>query len=272
MKIREIKAKSIIVKSGLPDTEFVINPYIGCMHGCVYCYARFMKTYTGHKENWGHFVDVKINAPDLIPEKADKYKGKSILMSSVTDPYHPIEIRYKLTRKILEKLIPLQPDLDILTKSDLVIRDIDLLKQFKKCLVAVSLSFLDERFRKQLKPLTVSSERRILVLEKLHKAGIETALFISPIFPAITDWQKIIKRTKNFTNEYWFENLNPYFSVQDNIIRFLKKNNPELVDKYKEIWLGKGNYWDKEEKKIEEFCKKNKIVCRIYFHHKRKNP
>lgn len=268
MKIKETKAKSIIVKSKLPDTDFVINPYIGCMHGCIYCYARFMKTYTGHEESWGHFVDVKINATDLIPEKTDKYKGKSILISSVTDPYHPVDIKYKLTRKILEKLIPLQPDLNILTKSDLVLRDIDLLKQFKKCLIAISLSFLNEKNRKQLEPLATISERRINALKKLHKTGIETAVFISPIFPEITDWQEIIKKTKKFTNEYWFENLNPYFSIQDNIIKFLKKNYPKLVIKYKKIWAKKHDYWDKEEKNIRKFCRNNKLVCKIYFHHK----
>lgn len=268
MKIKEIKAKSIIVKSKLPGIDFVINPYIGCMHGCIYCYARFMKTYTGHEESWGHFVDVKINAPDLIPQNTDKYKNKSILISSVTDPYHPVEIRYRLTRKILEKLIPLQPNLNILTKSDLVLRDIDLIKQFKNRLVAISLSFLDKRLTKQLEPLAVLAEKRIKVLEKFYKMRIKNALFISPIFPEVTDWQKIITKTKKFTNEYWFENLNPYFSVQDNIINFLKKNYPELISKYKKIWTEKNNYWDKEQKNIRRFCKNNKLICKIYFHHK----
>lgn len=266
MKIREIKAKSIFSKTGL-GSDFVINPYVGCMHGCIYCYARFMKRFTNHPEPWGHFVDIKINAPDLIPENTDKYKGKSILMSSVTDPYHPVEIRYKLTRKILEKLIPLEPELNILTKSDLVLRDIDLLKQFKKCLVTVSLSFLDENLQKQLEPLVSSPERRIKAVKQIFKSGIKTAIFISPIFPEITDWQRIINRTKDFVSEYWFENLNPYFSVQPNIINFLKRNKPELINKYQEIWLGKDNYWGIEEKKIKDFCRENKIKCEIYFHH-----
>jgi len=270
MKIKEIKAKSIIAKSGLPDTDFVINPYIGCMHGCVYCYARFMKRFTGHKESWGHFVDVKINAADLIPDKTDKYENKLVLMSSVTDPYHPIDIKYKLTRKILKKLIPLQPDLNILTKSDLVLRDIDLLKQFKKCLVTISLSFLNEKNRKQLEYLAAPAEKRINALKQIHKAGIKTAIFISPIFSEITNWQEIIKKTKDFTSEYWFENLNPYFSIQDNIIKFLKMNYPELINKYKQIWSGKSNYWYEKEEEIREFCKKNKFICKIYFHHKKK--
>lgn len=266
MKIKEIKAKSVLVKTGL-GTDFVINPYVGCMHKCIYCYARFMKRFTNHSEPWGDFVDVKINAPNLIPEKTDKYKGKSILMSSVTDPYHPIEIKYKLTRKILKKLIPLRPHLEILTKSDLVLRDVDLLKQFKNCQVVFSLSSLDEKYRKQLEPLAVSSERRIKALKHLFKTGIKTAVFISPIFPEITDWKEIIKKTKDFNKEYWFENLNPYFAIRENITKFLKNNKPELVKRYNEIWAGKSDYWNKEEKNIRQFCRENRIICKIYFHH-----
>jgi DNA repair photolyase len=88
MKIKEVKAKSIITKSGLPDSDFVINPYTGCMHGCIYCYATFMKRFTDHnEEEWGSFVDIKKNAADLIPENTEKYKDKTIFLSSVTDPY-----------------------------------------------------------------------------------------------------------------------------------------------------------------------------------------
>ena len=145
MKIKEIQASSIITKSNLPDADYVINPYVGCMHSCIYCYARFMKRFTGHTEEWGKFVDVKVNAPDLIPAKTSKYRGKSIFLASVTDAYLPLERKYQLTRKILEKLIPLQPNLGVQTKSDLDVRDIDLLKQFKNCEVGFMITTLEER-------------------------------------------------------------------------------------------------------------------------------
>ena len=268
MKIKEIKVKSIIVKSSLPEGDFVINPYIGCQHGCIYCYARFMKRFTGHIEPWGEFVDIKINAPDLIPKDTNKYKDKSITIGSVTDPYQPIERKYRLTRKILERLIPLQPHLGLMTKSDLVVRDIDLFKQFKDCIVALSLSILDDKIRKELEPLSSSPNKRINALKEVHKNKIPTALFISPIFPEITDWKKLINKTKSFVDEYWFENLNLYPSIKREIYRFLKKNKPELIEKYKDIYSKNSNYWDIEERNIKEFCKKNKINCRIYFHHK----
>jgi len=266
MKIKEIKAKSILVKTGL-GADFVINPYIGCGHGCKYCYARFMKRFTNNQEEWGEFIDVKINAPELIPKNKEKYNNKSILMSSTTDPYQPIERKYKITRKILEKLISIQPNLEILTKSDLILRDLNLLKQFKNCTVTFSFSILDENVRKQLELRSVSMDRRIKALKKIHETKIRTVVFISPIFPGFTDWKEIINKTKNFVNEFWFENLNLYPSIRSNIYEFLRKNKPKLVEKYKEIYSGNSSYWDKEEKKIRDYCKKNKIKCKIYFHH-----
>ena len=267
MKIEEIKAKSIIVKTNLPEGDYVINPYTGCAHGCKYCYARFMKRFTGHLEPWGEFVDVKINAPDLVPTETTKYKNKWITIGSVTDPYQPVERKYKLTRKILEKLIPLQPNLDIMTRSDLVLRDIDLLKQFKPCIVALSLSTLDDTTRKELEPRAPSVNKRIDTLKKLHEAGIQTVLFVSPIFTEITNWQEIINRTKNFVDEYWFENLNLYPSIRGNVYDFLRKHRPNLVEKYKEIYSKDSGYWREEEKKIKDFCRKEKVACKIYFYH-----
>ncbi len=266
MKVREIKAKSILAKTGL-GADFVINPYVGCAHACIYCYARFMKKFTGHKEPWGSFVDVKINAPDLIPSDTDKLKNKSILLGSVTDPYNSLEKEYKITRKILEKLIPLQPKIEIITKSDLILRDLDLLKQFKNPTIVVSLSFLDEKIRKQLEPLASPAEERIEMIKQLYKAKIKTVVFISPIFPEITDWQKIINKTKDFADEYWFENLNMYFTIRNNIFNFLKRNYPDLVKKYQDIYSRRSYYWHNKEKEIKEFCSQNKINCKIYFHH-----
>jgi len=266
-KIKEIKAKSIITKSGLPGVGFVINPYVGCIHGCKYCYARFMKKFTNHIEPWGSFVDVKINAPELITKDKNKTKNKLILMSSVTDPYQPIESKYLLTRRILKQLILLQPHLNIITKSNLVLRDIDLFKKFKHCTIAISLSFIEEKIRKQLEPLASPTNKRIETLKKLHKKGIKTAVFISPIFPEFTDWQKIIEKTKDFTNEYWFENLNPYPSIKYNVYSFLKRNKPELIHKYRQIYSKSSNYWHYEKVRINNFCKKEKITCKIYLHY-----
>lgn len=269
MKIKEIKAKSIIVKSGLPDSDFVINPYIGCMHGCIYCYARFMKRFTNHHEPWGKFLDVKINAPDLIPKETNKYKNKSIIISSVTDAYQPMERKYKLMRGILKNLLSLQPDLCIMTKSDLIIRDIDLLKKFKRCAAGVSLSFFDENIRKEVEPAASSVARRMNAVKELKKAGISTFIFISPMFPEVSDWKRIINETKNFVDEFWFENLNVRATNWQDIKKWLKNNHSGLLKKYEKIYFTKNNYWNEIEQEIESFCKDNKLNFSIYFHHQR---
>lgn len=112
LRIREVKAKSIIIRSNLPATDYVADPYVGCQHACIYCYSEFMKRFTNHHEAWGTFVDVKTNAPDIV--KPMKYSRKRILLSSVTDAYQPIEKRYELSRRLLIELVPAQPKMEVL--------------------------------------------------------------------------------------------------------------------------------------------------------------
>lgn len=147
MIIREIQSKSIITKSELPESEYCLNPYIGCSHGCIYCYARFMKRFTGHSEPWGDFVDIKMNAPELARNSVKKIKkaGGVVLIGSVTDAYQPIEKKYQLTRNVLIELLKEDIPISILTKSALVTRDIDLLSQFSCCSVGLTITTTDEK-------------------------------------------------------------------------------------------------------------------------------
>lgn len=267
MNVNEIQAVSIITKSNLPDADYVINPYVGCMHSCLYCYARFMKRFTGHAEDWGAFIDVKINAPDLIPKDTSKYRSKSIFIASVTDAYLPLERKYQITRRILEKLIPLQPNLGIQTKSDLILRDVDLFKQFEKCEIGFTITTLDDDLRKEVEPFTSPIRNRIKALETLKKEGIKTYVFIGPIFPFLTDWKKIILETEHCADFYMLENLNVSGSIWESIKKWLKEKHPDLLDKYKDIYFSKNNYWADVEKEIRVFCEEQNIECRIYFHH-----
>jgi DNA repair photolyase len=267
INIREIKSKSIISKSNLPGTDYVINPYTGCIHSCLYCYARFMKRFTEHTEPWGKFIDAKINGPDLIPENTSKYKGKTIFMSSVTDPYNPLEGKYRLTRRILEKLIPLQPDLGILTKSNLVLRDVDLLLKFKSCEVGITITTTNDTLRREIEPSTSSIQKRIEALQELKEAGIETYVFIGPILPFFTDWKEIVLETNKFSDSYLFENLNIKGAVWGCIRRWLAEKHPNLLEEYESIYFTKSGYWDNVEKDIEKFCREQKLDFEIYFHH-----
>ncbi|HHT9139121.1 MAG TPA: radical SAM protein [Candidatus Wunengus sp. YC60] len=181
--IREISAKSILTKSGIPGVDYCINPYIGCSHGCRYCYATFMKRYTGHTEAWGSFVDVKINAPEILQRQLKRAKRGRILISSVTDAYQPIESKYKLTRQCLEILLQSQFPVDILTKSPLVLRDTDLIKKFKDIEVGITITTNDEKIRKIFEPNAPSIMARIRTLKALHDKGLKTYAFIGPVLP-----------------------------------------------------------------------------------------
>lgn len=271
MNIKEILAKTIITKSKLPNSDFVINPYIGCQHGCKYCYAKFMQRFSGHAPNeiWGNFVDIKVNAAELITDKhAKKYQHKNLTIGSVTDPYQPLEAKYQLTRKILQKLVPLQPNICVMTKSALVTRDIDLLKQLPNCTVAISCSLLDENIRKKLEPAAAPANTRIGTLKQLRESGIKTALFIAPIFPVLSDWESIIKQTMPFVDEYWFENLFIYPHSKSDIYQTLYSINPNLLKLYNTIYSfgDREKYWENEQGKIAQFCTTNSLTHAIFFH------
>ena len=268
MLVREIQTRSVITKSNIPSIDYVINPYTGCSHGCVYCYARFMKYFSCHKEPWGQFVDVKINAPDTIPTKSIKYVGKTMLLASVTDPYLPLEKKYELTRKILERLIPLQPDLSVLTKSDLVVRDIDLLKQFKNCEVGLTITTADNKLRQEVEPLASSLQQRISALEALHKAGITTYVFVSPILPFITDWKTIVEQTKHVTNYYMFDGLNMKGAIWASVRGWLMRKHPNILKQYAALHANQSlakDFWTEQKKEVEQYCLEQNLSCIALF-------
>lgn len=267
IKINEVHTVSVITRSKLPHSDFVINPYIGCLHGCKYCYANFMKKFTGHlAEEWGDFVDVKIDAVAQVKIKEKLHAGKVITIGSVTDPYQAIEKKYQITRGIIEKLIPHQPDLYIMTKSALITRDLALIKQIKNCTVVMSLSHLDDNLRKIFEPLATPVVPRIAAIKAVFTAGIKVVLFISPILPYLTDWQMITTQLKDSVYEVWFENLNFYPSIRGKIFGALMRIDKNLIKEYKNIYAPGSNYWLEEQKKIEDFCRLHNIPYTICFH------
>ena len=181
MKIQEIQAKNILSKSKVYD--WTINPYVGCIHSCAYCYARFMKRFSGHQENWGEFVDVKINAPELLRQEIKKKKKGKVWISGVCDPYQPIEKKYELTRKCLKILQENSWPVVIQTKSPLVLRDLDLLKKFREIEIGFTIPTGDEKIRIIFEPRTPPIEERIKALDKLHREGIKTYAMIAPLLP-----------------------------------------------------------------------------------------
>lgn len=258
--VDNVSVRSVMTKSTLPVGGFSVNPYVGCPHACKYCYASFMKRFTGHTEPWGTFLDVKHWEPIKNPHK---YDGQRVVIGSVTDGYNPYEEKYCNTRKLLEELRGSTAEIMICTKSDLVLRDIDLLRQFPKVTVSWSVNTLDEQFRVDMDK-AVSIERRLKAMEQVYRSGIRTVCFVSPIFPGITDVMAIIERVKDFADLVWLENLNLRGQFKGTIMNYIREKHPELVDLYEEIYNRKINdYWQMLEKTTAEYAAQNGYPYRV---------
>ena len=268
MVINEKKpVKTMVVKSNLPASDYVVNPYVGCPHQCMYCYASFMKRFTQHKEPWGSFLDVK----EFETMGKSDLTGKVVLISSVTDAYNPYEKKYQLMPDILNNLDLRNANIEILTKSSLVLRDVNLLKKLKNIKVGISMNTLDDTFRKRVEPAASSVKERLRTLKELKENTIPTYLFVAPIFPEITNVAQIVKETEGFVDEYGFENLNLSGNEKRQVMNLIANYYPEKQYIYEKIYEnGDEHYWDKVEKDIENlFLNKEKRV-NLYFYHKRR--
>lgn len=230
--VRDVETKNIMTKSSLPVGGYSVNPYVGCTHGCKYCYASFMKRFTGHTEPWGTFLDIK-HWPAI--KNPRKYKGQRVVIGSVTDGYLSQEKEIRNTRRILEQLKNSGAEILICTKSDLVLRDIDLLKEMGKVTVSWSINTLDEKFQADMDQ-AVSISRRLEAMKQVYEAGIRTVCFISPVFPGITDFEKIFERVKDQCDLVWLENLNLRGGFKQEILDYIQKCYPHLVTLYDEIY------------------------------------
>ena len=181
MKVREIHAKAILSPSKI--YSYAINPYVGCQHACAYCYARFMKRYSGHTEPWGDFVDVKINAAELLRAEISKKRRASVWISGVCDPYQPLEAKYQLSRQCLDILAHHDWPVTIQTRSPLVLRDLAILKDARHVDVGLTITTADDTIRKLFEPHAPPIRERLRALDALHRAGIRTYAMIAPMLP-----------------------------------------------------------------------------------------
>lgn len=250
-RVQEIEVKSVLSKSDLPVCEYSVNPYVGCTHGCRYCYASFMKRFTGHTEPWGEFLDVKLWPAIKNPQK---YAGKELFIGSVTDPYLPQEARYGRARALLEQLQGSGAKLSIATKSDLILRDLDLIRTFPDARVSWSVNTLDEAFKDDM-DRAVSIERRLAAMEAFHRAGVRTTCFVSPIFPGITDVKAIIRRVKDQCNLIWLENLNLRGGYKRAIMDYIREKRPDLLPLYQAIYERRDRrYWEALDGELKDFA------------------
>lgn len=248
--LREIEVRSVITKSNLPVCDYSVNPYVGCTHACRYCYASFMKRFTGHAEPWGGFIDVKY-WPEI--KNPSKYKGTEIFIGSVTDPYNPQEAEYQRTRAFLEQMQDSGARISIATKSDLVLRDLELIRKFPDARVSWSVNTLDEDFKNDMDD-AVSIGRRLDAMRIFHDEGIRTTCFISPIFPGLTDVEAIIEQSRGECNLIWLENLNLRGAFKPVIMEYIREKHPDLYPLYDEIYnRGNLSYWEWLDREMRSF-------------------
>jgi DNA repair photolyase len=270
IKIKEITCKSILSTSGIPGIDYALNPYVGCEHGCVYCYAIFMKRFTGHNEPWGDFVDVKVNAPEILRKQLTKIKPGKISISTVTDGYQPLEEKYKITRSCLKELMAYQYPVSILTKSSLILRDLELLKKIKILDVGITITTLDEEVRKVLEPKSSSSIERLDTLKKLAKEGIDTWAFFAPVLPYFSDSVDKIEElwiafSKAEVNQVLVDTTNLYPKVYSNIKRILRSAHPELIGRYENIYRNRFKHQEELRWRVEMIARKYRIPYEICF-------
>lgn len=268
MEIKEIQAKSILTKTNLKNADFdySVNPYIGCRFGCVYCYASFMGRFVGKKvSDWGNYVFAKINAPELLTKEIKKLKEKGkdkvIWFSSVTDPYQGIEVKYQLTRKCLEVLADygFAGSVGILTKSDLIMRDIDIFKRLPDVDLGLTITSTDDIvsrfFEKFAPPVSV----RLKALKTLRGLGFRTYAFLGPLLPHVLAGEHTLEKlfaavadTGNKEIYVEYLNLGPY--ILGRLQHELKNLDVKTWELYK---LSKKKSFRKEwDRKIQDLVKK----------------
>jgi DNA repair photolyase len=188
--VREIQAKTILSASKI--YPYVINPYVGCQHACSYCYARYMKKFTGHSEPWGTFVDVKVNAAELLQKEINRKKKATVWISGVCDAYQPLEGKYELTRQCLQILAHHDWPVVVQTRSPLVLRDMDILKEANNVEVGFSVTTADDNIRQYFEPDVPPIPERINALAELHSSGIKTFAMIAPVLPGAENLMKLL--------------------------------------------------------------------------------
>lgn len=271
-EVKEVKVKSVLSKTTLKDADFdySVNPYYGCRFGCVYCYASFMGRFVGKNiSDWGNYVFVKINAPELLDEEIKKLPNKGagvvIWFSSVTDPYQGLEAKYELTRKCLQVLAKygFAGTVTILTKSDLVLRDIDIFKKFNHFDVGLTITATDDKISRFFEKMAPPVTDRLKALKTLNDTGLKTYAFLGPLLPNLLADEKELERlfksvSETGTKEIYVEYLNAGNYLISRLREEIKDLDPELIKLF-------------EKSKSKEFRKEwderiNELVKKYNFH------
>jgi len=251
--VREVTAKSVLNRSDIGDYSF--NPYTGCTNACVYCYARFMQRFHPHDEAWGAFVDVKVNAAEVLKKQVLKMSPGSVFTCSACDGWQSIEAEYKLTRRCCEILLAAGFHLNVLTKSKLVRRDFDLFRG-GKVRVGVTITTPDEAEARAWEPRASSVAERLAILRDAKAAGLATCVMFGPLLPGISDTPEALAQLFQLAadvdvDHIWTDAMNPRPRVWPSVSAFLRHHRADLLPLYRRVLFDK-MYRDAYERELGE--------------------
>jgi DNA repair photolyase len=246
--IADVTCRTALGESRLPGYDYCLNPYVGCSHACIYCYARSYALRRGRTEEWGSYVDVKANIVDVLAREARRSLRRGVVgISTLTDAYQAIESTRCLTGRCLDILLGSGFKVAIQTKSDLVLRDIELLaKHSGDVTIGVTITTLERDLASRIEPGAAEPGRRVEVLSRMGAAGLGTWAFIGPILPHLTDdgLGDILEVAQSLrVGEVLFDKLNMRPGVWPSMAGFLERNYPELLPRYREIFFGANNFY-----------------------------
>ncbi len=235
---------------GMPF-EWSINPYRGCYHRCVFCYARRTHTFLERDgiDEWGSVISVKVNAPRVLRTElsSPQWRGEHVAIGTATDPYQPLEGRYRITRGILAELARARTPAHIITRSPLVVRDRDVLAELSAAAgvsVCVSLPTLDAELARKIEPTVAPPAQRLRAVAALARAGIRTGVAIAPVLPGICDDEAQLRAVYIAAAEAgasfaWSSLLNLGEVARDSYFAFIGDERPELTETYEQLYRGK---------------------------------
>ncbi len=240
--VREKECKTILNKSSISD--YSLNCYVGCTHGCVYCYARFMQRFHPHPEPWGEFVDVKTNAVEVLRRQLRRARPGDVFMSSACDGWQPIEKERELTRECCRLLLEHGFQVNVLTKSSLALRDLDVFGG-RSARIGITLTTLDEHLRNLWEPRAASVNERIRVIQEASRSGLETSVMFGPLLPFLSDSQESIDSLFELAahleiDVVWVDALNPRPKVWSSVSQLLHREFPDLMGRYRRILFQSG--------------------------------
>jgi DNA repair photolyase len=272
VKIRKIFCRQALSPSKIHGFSYSLNPYTGCQHGCIYCYARFMCKYrkgnVDKKEEWGTFVDVKVNIPDVLNREIGNKQTGRIMFCSVTDGYQQIEKKYELSRKCMEIFSRYNFPVSILTKSCLVERDMDMISRMKGIEVGMTITFSDDRDRRIFEPDASPTEDRLKTLKKFSETGISTYAFFGPFIPGASDkeLQDFVRKIADTgISSMLLDRFGIKYGNWEPMQDVLRKNYPEVFAKHRELFLKQSDYYRELKIRMQELCKANGLKLEVIF-------